>query len=82
MDRTYYLVAGSEDEMTEWVDTLCKICEFTIAEDDGKCHVCYSSQLLIKTLKILICTFLILMGRNTSYKNARLARLRTFCSGG
>ena len=82
MDRTYYLVAGSEDEMTEWVDTLCKICEFTIAEDDGKCHVCYSSQLLIKTLKFLICTFLILMGRNTSYKNARLARLITCCSSG
>lgn len=32
-DRTYYLVAGSEEEMTDWVETLCKVCEFTSADD-------------------------------------------------
>ena len=38
-DRIYYLVAGNEDEMTDWVETLCRVCEFTSA-DDGKILMC------------------------------------------
>lgn len=36
--------------MTEWVDTLCKVCEFTSADDgddDGRC--CYSNVTSIVT---------------------------------
>lgn len=28
-DRTYFLVAGSTDEMTAWVTTLCSYCGFS-----------------------------------------------------
>ena len=41
-------MASSEEEMTEWVDTLCRVCEFTSADDDdddGEC--CYSTILIV-----------------------------------
>ena len=28
-DRTYFLVATSQEEMTDWVDTICKVCNFS-----------------------------------------------------
>ena len=58
--------------MMEWVDTLCKICEFTIAEDtiaedtiaedDGKCYGCYNNWNLWPIIKQPNFIFLILMG--------------------
>lgn len=44
-DRTYYLVATSADEMANWVEVICKICNFSSNSSDiegGKmieCHV-------------------------------------------
>ncbi len=32
-DRVYYLVATSSEEMTEWVDTLCNVCGFTLKSE-------------------------------------------------
>ena len=29
-DRTYYLVASSQEEMKDWVDTICKVCAFSL----------------------------------------------------
>ena len=29
-DRTYYLVASSQEEMKSWVDVLCKVCGLTV----------------------------------------------------
>lgn len=39
IDRTYYLVASNEDEMMDWVETLCRVCEFT-SVDEGKVLMC------------------------------------------
>ena len=29
-DRTYYLVAQTQEEMKEWVDELCRVCGLSI----------------------------------------------------
>jgi len=38
-ERIYYLVASTEQEMTDWVETLCRVCEFISAdeEEEGIC---------------------------------------------
>ena len=33
-ERTYYLVASTKDEMMDWVETLCRVCEFISADDE------------------------------------------------
>ena len=32
-DRTYYLVANSQKEMKEWVDTICSVCLFSLQKN-------------------------------------------------
>ena len=39
-DRTYYLVAGSEEEMTSWVSTLCLHCGFSTPKGEELTALC------------------------------------------
>jgi len=39
-DRTYYLVAGSEEEMKSWVSTLCLHCGFSTPRGEDLTALC------------------------------------------
>lgn len=44
IDRIFYLVADSEDEMNKWVRCICDICGFNPTEE-GESRICYSAFL-------------------------------------
>ncbi len=57
-DRVFYLVASSSVEMTEWVDTLCNVCGFTLRSELSELILVVEGIYILWTLIIIPDTFL------------------------
>jgi len=60
-DRTYFLVASSQEEMREWVDAVCKVCNFLQFESSkfvawyGACVTMVTCVAIVMCMSECIC---------------------------